>query len=137
MIDAGIYLCPVATDANPRDKLDWISFEYVGVPPGKNARLQVASANKGNLRFLFTEGWPDKQRTGRKIADQHVELFIDDNSLKVLENGEELFSTGNHGLNFDRAYLYLQMSSHSNYPSREVYFDNIVVRNAVLDTQLK
>ncbi|MFC1978073.1 hypothetical protein ACFLWS_07430 [Chloroflexota bacterium] len=127
-LTAGLYLCPVATDINPRDELDWIAVEYIGVPPGKNARLQVASAKKGNLRFLFTEGWPDKQRTGRKIANQHVELVIDDDSLKVLEKGEELFSTGNHGLNFSQAYLYLQMSSHSNYPSREVYFDNIVVK---------
>ena len=99
------------------------------VPPGQNARFQVASTNTGSLRFLFTEGWPDKQRTGRKIANQHVELIIYKNSLKVMENGEELFSTDDHGQDFTQAHLYFQVSSHSNYPSREVYFDNIMVQS--------
>jgi hypothetical protein len=129
-LTAGIYLCPAATDTNPRDEPDWIAVEYVGVPPGKNARLQVASMNRGNLRFLFTEGWPDKQRTGREITNQHLELFIDKNGLKVLENEKELFSTLDYRQDFTQAYLYLQMSSHSNYSSREVYFDNIAVQSA-------
>ncbi len=129
-LTAGMYLCPVATDANPRDEPNWIALKYVGVPPGKNVRFQVAKKIDGVLRPLFNEGWPDEQRTGREIANQYVELFIDQSSLKLLENGKELFSTENHGINFTQAYLYLQMSSHSNYPSREVYFDNIVVQSA-------
>jgi len=133
-LTAGLYLCPVSTDTSPRQGLDWVAVEYVGVPPRGNARLQIATVNKGNLRFLFTEGWPEKQRTGRQIANQHVELIIDADSLKVMENGLELFSTGDHGLSFNQAYLYLQMSSHSNYPSREIYFDNIEVQNASSDT---
>jgi hypothetical protein len=132
-LTAGVYLCPTAQDANPRDGPDWIALEYVGVPPGKNARFQVARKAKGNLRFLFTEGWPDKQRTGRKIGNQHVELLLDKKILKVMENGKELFSTHEHGINFTQAYLYLQMSSHSNYPAREIYFDNIRVKSANID----
>ena len=127
-LTAGIYLCPVVTDTNPRDEVDWIAFEYVGVPPGDNARFQIASKTNNSLRFLFTEGWPNKQRTGREIANQHVKLMIDKDTLKVLENNDELFITPDHGLGFTEAYLYLQMSSHSNYSSREVYFDNIVVK---------
>jgi hypothetical protein len=53
-----------------------------------------------------------------------------------MENGEGLFSIGNHGINFTQAYLYLQMSSHSNYPSRDVYFDNILVQRVSSSTQL-
>lgn len=129
-LTVGIYLCPVATNTNPRDEPDWLAFEYIGVPPGQNARFQVASTNNGNLRLLFTEGWPDKQPTGRKITNQHLELFIDKDGLKIMENGEELFSTLDHGQDFTQAYLYLQMSSHSNYSSRTIYFNNVVVRSA-------
>ena len=32
-----------------------------------------------------------------------------------------------HGLGFTKAYLYLQMSSHSNYRARTVYFDSVRV----------
>jgi len=134
-LTAGVYLCPVATDTYPRDEADWIAFEYIGVPPGKNSRFQVASKNNGNLRFLFTEGWPDEQRTGRKIANQHVKLIIDKNTLKVLENEEELFSTLDYRQDLTEVYLYLQMSSHSNYSSREVYFDNIMVQSGPFGTQ--
>lgn len=129
-LTAGLYLCPVATNTNPRDEADWVAFEYVGVPPGENARFQIARAKRGNLHFLFTEGWPDKQRTGRKIANQHLELSITKSSLKVMENGKELFITEDYGVNFTKSYLYLQMSSHSNYPPREVYFDGIFIKNA-------
>ena len=108
----------------------------MGVPPGKNARFQVARKNSDNLRFLFTEGWPDEQRTGREIARQHVELIIDRNSLRVVENGEEVFYTEEHGLGFTQAYLYLQMSSHSNYPTREIYFDNIMVQDTKIVNQV-
>lgn len=57
----------------------------------------------------------------------HLKLIIDNNQLKVIENGKDLYYTKNHGLNFIKAYLYLQMSSHSNYPAREIFFDNIKI----------
>lgn len=129
-LTAGMYLCPTATNTNPGDEADWLSFEYIGVPPGQNARFQVASASGGNLRLLHTEGWPDKQRTGRKIANQRIDIFIDKEALKVIENSRELFSTPAHGQDFTRPYLYFQMSSHSNYPSRQVYFDNVSIQPA-------
>ncbi len=127
-LTTGIFLCPVATDINPATQPDWIAFEYVGVPPGQNSRFQMARMNANNLKLLFTEGWPDQQRTGRKIANQHLELIIGTHSLEVRENGNELLSSAYPGLNFTQAYLYLQMSSHSNYPAREVYFDNVMVK---------
>ena len=124
-LTAGLYLCPTVTDTNPRDEPDWIKFEYVGVPPGRNARFQVVTKNRGNLKFLFREGWPDRQRTGRKITLQQLELLIDGKGLIVIENNREIFRTEDHGIRFPGAFLYLQMSSHSNYPARTIYFDNI------------
>lgn len=128
-LTGGVYLCPVTTDANPKAESDWLAFQYIGVPPGKNARFQVASNSGDMLRFLFREGWPDEQRTGREIGNQHVEIVIDENGLKIMENGEELYTTEDHGIGFTEAYLYLQMSSHSNYPPREIYFDDIIVQD--------
>ncbi|MFA4837352.1 MAG: hypothetical protein WC749_14955 [Dehalococcoidia bacterium] len=127
-LTAGIFLSPVSTDTNPAARTDWISLEYIGVPPGQNARFQIARMRTGNLQLLFTEGWPEQQRTGRKIGNQHLELAIDSRGLKVIENGEDIFSTEYHGLVFTQAYIYFQMSSHSNYPAREVYFDNISIK---------
>ena len=47
----------------------------------------------------------------------------------MLQDGDETYSLSNHNLNFTTAYIYLQMSSGTNYPSREVYFDNILVQS--------
>ena len=66
---------------------------------------------------------------GRRIAQQDVQLRIDGASTSVAENGRTLFERTGHRLGFTEAYLYLQMSSHSNYPAREVYFDSVRVRS--------
>lgn len=126
-LTAGVYLCPTATDANPRDEENWLKFEYIGVPPGKNARALVAVQQQGRLRHLFTEGWPREQRTGRKIGRQRVRLALAGDRLEVWENDRLLFESDERAWGFSQAYLYLQMSSHSNYSPREVYFDNVLV----------
>ena len=125
-LTGSFYLCPTATNGNPEDESDWIKFEYVGVPPGQNARSVIANKIAGDTRFLYVDGWPE-ERTGRKIADQHIKLILNDKSFKILENGKELYTSPSYDLNFTSAYIYLQMSSHSNYPLREIYFDNVVV----------
>ena len=127
-LTASVYLCPMATNGNPGEENDWLKLEYVGVPPGRNARGVIATRIDGKLKYLYTEGWPE-QRTGRHIAYQRIEIILDDKnkSLKIIENGKEIYSTQSHGLEFSSAYLYLQMSSHSNYPAREIYFDNVVI----------
>ena len=132
---AGVYLCPVATDAGPCDARDWLKVEYVGVPPGKNARCLVASRTDGHLKLLFTEGWPREQRTGRRIGVQRVRLRIDARSLRLFENGKLLLELPEHKLAFTKAHLYVQMSSHSNYPPRELFFDNIQVRQWLPDRE--
>jgi len=130
-LTASAYICPTLTDATPADESDWIKFEYVGVPPGHNARFQIVRRTKGSLRVLFDEGWPDKQRTGRKIEEVTAKIVIDRSALKMFENGIEIFSTPDHSLDLSKAYLYLQMNTHSNYPSRAVYFDNVIVTSVV------
>jgi len=127
-LTAAVYLCPTVTLANPRDEADWFKFEYVGVPPGKNARSVVAKKVNGRVQYLDRDGWP-QNRQGRVIANQHIDILIDSHRLRVKENNQELYSIQSHELPFNQAYLYLQMSSHSNYPVREIYFDNIIISN--------
>jgi len=125
-LTASMYLCPTATNGNPGKEQDWLKFEYVGVPPGRNARGVIASKSDGKVKYLYTEGWPE-QKSGRHIAYQRIKIVFDNKSLKIIENGKEIYCSPSHGLEFTFAYLYLQMSSHSNYPSREIYFNNVVI----------
>ena len=125
-LTASVYLCPTVTNRNPRDENDWLKFEYVGVPPGKNARSVIATKIDGRTRWLYAEGWPEDW-SGRKIVDQHIQITLDDKNFKITEEGEEIYASPSHDLTFASAYIYLQMSSHSNYPTREIYFDNVVV----------
>lgn len=83
-LTGSIYLCPTVTNGNPRDENDWLKFEYVGVPPGKNARGVIATKIDGKTRWLCTEGWPE-ERSGRRIADQHIQITLDDKSFKIRE----------------------------------------------------
>ena len=127
-LTASLYICPTVTSGNPREENDWLKFEYVGVPPGRNARCVIAIKSDGRIKYLYTEGWPE-QKSGRHIAYQRIRIILDDKnkSLKIIENGKEIYSSQSHELEFTSAYVYLQMSSHSNYHAREIYFDNVVI----------
>ncbi|MEN6346027.1 MAG: hypothetical protein ABFE16_12075 [Armatimonadia bacterium] len=119
----GLYLCPTAAQ-NPRDEPDWLRVEYVGVPPGLKARCQVTICTAGQPRDLYTEGWPEK-REGRTIGRQRLRIELCGQTLRLEENGILLCGASEVKLRFTRAYVYLQQSSHSNYPLREVFFDNL------------
>jgi hypothetical protein len=127
-LTAGVFLCPTATGGNPGDEKDWWKLEYLGVPPGRNARAWVSAKTRGGERVLYDEGWPVKQKTGRKIGKQRVSIRWQGGKLSVIENGKALWQTDWKSFGFTGAYLYLQMSSHSNYPPREVFFDEVSVR---------
>jgi len=127
-LQASVFLCPTKTDATAAAEPDWLKFEYVGVPPGRNARGLLATRRAGNLRFLYTEGWPDQQRVGRTIGKQRVVLRFGPQTVEVIENGKSLCGPLPHALSFQRAWLYLELCSHSNYPARELFFDGIAVR---------
>jgi hypothetical protein len=126
-LSAALVLSPEKTSGNPLRGPDWIKVEYVGVPPGRNARMVVAIRVDSREKQLFTEGWPETNRRGRKITRQKVQIELLSKAVRVWENGSLMFESSERLLSFDSAFLYLQMSSHSNYPPREVYFDDVEV----------
>ncbi|MGA1842735.1 MAG: hypothetical protein ACMUIU_19125 [bacterium] len=126
-LTAAIYICPTITTGNPQDEENWLRMEYIGVPPGENARCAVSTKINNSIRHLYTEGWP-KNGQGRFISYQKIDLFMDDKGFEIFENGKNLYGVKSHGLDFSSGYLYLQMSSHSNYPARDIYFDNIIIQ---------
>ena len=132
-LTAALYLCPTVS-SNPRNESNWLKFEYTGVPPGRNIRINIWEKVDGTVNPLYTD-WGPRDDPGRPIGKplglvtHRVEILLDKESLKVLQDGDEIYALSNHNLNFTTAYIYLQMSSGTNYPSREVYFDNILVQN--------
>lgn len=125
-LTAGLFLCPTATDGNPYDEADWVQLEYLGVPPGKNGRAAVYTRTDGRLpKWVHDEGFPKEQRVGRAIGVQKIEIRIDAKGLLIRENGKKLYEKNPHELGFTKAYLYLQMSSHSNYRARTLTFDSV------------
>ena len=125
-LTGAIYLCPSLTKHNPADEPQWLRLEYIGVPPGKNARAAVWLKDEGAARWLYDEGWPQEQRIGRTIERPHIEIHLDNGRWELYEDGKLLYESGEKSrLPFDKAYLYLQISSHSNYAPREIFFDNV------------
>jgi hypothetical protein len=127
-LTAGLVLSPHATAGNPLDAPDWLQVVYVGVPPGRNARLVVAYRTHGRERTVHTEGWPDTNRQGRRIGVQDLAVRVRDGAFEVWE-GERLVWRSQAGeIAPVPAHLYLQMSSHSNYPARSIHFERVEVR---------
>jgi len=124
-LSGALILSPQDTGGNPLTGPDWLRVEYVGVPPGKNGRLVVASRTAGRERYLFTEGWPEKDRQGRAISLQKVELVLKGGGFELSENGTVVYECKDKVVSFATAHLYIQMSSHSNYPPRQIFFDNV------------
>jgi len=71
-----------------------------------------------------TEGRPETRREGRRIGAQEIRLRVRRRSIEVRE-GERLVWTSPQALSFETGYLYLQMSSHSNYAARSIYFTRV------------
>jgi hypothetical protein len=124
-LTAAVVLSPHVTSGNPLTTDDWLSVTYVGVPPGRNGRLVVAVKSAGRERTVETEGWPDNGRQGRPLGIQVVRLGVRNRAVEVWEGDRRVLTAARDTLAFDTAYLYLQMSSHSNYPPRSIYFDTV------------
>jgi hypothetical protein len=130
-LSAAVILAGAETLENPLRDQDWLAAEYVGVPPGTHARLQLVSSASGRRRTLEDEGWPRTQREGRKIGRVRVVLFVAPRtSTRLWENGELHHRSTGSTLSVERLFLHLQISSHSNYRAREVHFDDVEVGNA-------
>ena len=134
-LTASLYLCPVTSD-NPKNEDNWLKFEYTGVPPGRNVRTNIWQKTDGVIEELLTD-WGPRDEQGRpigkllEIGNQRIELLLEENNLQVFENSKEILRLSDYELIFTTAYIYLQMSSGTNYPLREVYFDNITVRDVI------
>ncbi len=126
-LSAGIVLCPSSTTANPLDEPEWLKVEYFGVPPGKNGRVVIGQRSGGREQQLYTEGWPEVRREGRAIGRQHVEIAYEKSELIFSENGTPIYTLKDTSAVSQKAHIYLQMSSHSNYPAREVFFEHLTV----------
>ncbi len=125
---AGVYLSPAWTPGAVAQEADWIKMEYIGVPPGSTGRHLLALRTGGRLRILDDDGWPADRPQGRALGRMRVRIVIDGGTLRVRENGALVHDSGGAVVPFPKVHLYLQMSSHSNYPGREVFFRDIRVR---------
>ena len=130
-LTAGLVVSPHKTSGNPFVLPETLAIEYIGVPPGKNARRVIGVREHSRHRHLDTEGWPDHNRDGRPIGVLRLEIRVGtDGAFTVFENGEEAYVAPPGTLAIlGEAHVYLQMSSRSNYPPREVFFDHIDVVN--------
>ncbi|MFQ6039503.1 MAG: YdjY domain-containing protein [Candidatus Poribacteria bacterium] len=129
-LTAGLYICPVESE-NPQKEKDWVRFEWVGVPPGKNIRANVWASSDGAMKQLYTD-WGPVSENGKpqgwpvKPGNHRIKLMLDSEGIRVWADSKQL-CYAQYSFSFTSAYLYLQMSSGANYPDREVYFDNIIV----------
>ena len=123
-LTAAVVLSPHATAGNPLDTSDWLKVAYVGVPPGRNARMLVELRSHGPDDTVETEGWPETRREGRRIGMQEIRLRVRSRAIEVWEGGRLIWMSP-QALSFETGYLYLQMSSHSNYAARSIYFTRV------------
>jgi hypothetical protein len=130
-LSAGLALAPPAASGNPNAMADSLRIEYIGVPPGKNARLVIAARQAGREQYLHKEGWPEVNREGRKIGRQRLQLVIGKaGAFSVLENGKAVFESKADALPLEAGRLTFYLTLHSNYPPREVFFDNVRVESS-------
>jgi hypothetical protein len=129
-LTAALYICPTESQ-NPKKEKDWIEFEWSGTPAGKNIRVNVLTNVNGVRKKLYvnseTQQEEDKLHGWQvKPGNHQIKLLIDSKSILTWADGKQLCDAL-HLLDFTSGYLYLQLSSGANYPSREVYLDNIMV----------
>ena len=132
-LTASLYLCPAISE-NPKNEDDWLKFEYTGVPPGRNVRINIWEKINGAVAPYYTDWGPrdEKDRPVGKYLEpgKHtIKLVISESYLRVFEDDNEIFFLPDHKLSFTTAYIYFQMSSGTNYPARTVYFDNISIKD--------
>jgi hypothetical protein len=127
-LSAAVVLSPHPTLGNPLETSDWLRVAYVGVPPGRSARMLVGYATHGRERTVYTDGWPDVNPGGRRIGVQDLAVRVWNRTFEVREGERVVWTSQPDEIKLDPAYLYLQMSSHSNYPARSIYFERIHVQ---------
>jgi hypothetical protein len=107
-----------------------LSVQYLGVPPGNNGRLLVTrQAHPGLPEVLFNEGWPEKQKEGRPLGVMRVRVVADVDRVQVWENDRLLFERET-SLPTAGTLVRLLLKSHSNYPAREIFFDDVSITSS-------
>ncbi|MCA8925735.1 MAG: hypothetical protein KDD82_28255 [Planctomycetes bacterium] len=112
----------------PHDAQTALAFEFVGVPPGKNARPFLWWRTAGGLRPLYTEGWPQpkrEDRVGRPVARTRITLEVTGEAVRLLENDRELYK--GPGTFSGPCRLQLFATGHSNYPLRTLKVHRVQV----------
>jgi hypothetical protein len=132
-LSAQVVLSPHATLGNPLETRDWLAVGYVGVPAGRNARMVIRVRREGRQRTLYTGGWPDRNRGGLRIGLQRIDITFAADGFVVSENGAPVYEGSTAAPFREPAYLYLQLSSHSNYPARAIDFDEIRFTHTSVD----
>jgi hypothetical protein len=125
-LTASVVLSPHVTRGNALDTPDWLQVAYVGVPPGRTARLMVAVRRHGRDRTVDLDGWPD-ERAGRPVGVQDIALRVRDRTIEVWEGDRQVWRSRPDELAPGPAHLHLQLSSHSNYPPRSIHFEHVRV----------
>jgi hypothetical protein len=104
-----------------------LKVQYIGVPPGKNGRAMILLETKDRPpSVVYDEGWPERQKEGRLIEVKKIKLVTRLDGIEFWEDDKLLFN-GKLTLPPTPAHLSLLISSHSNYPAREIYFDDVSV----------
>lgn len=122
-LGAAIVLAPSATDADPEALENFVRIEYIGVPPGQNARLLVREKVAGRTRTLQDEGWPKMNRSGRRIDKRRLTFSRTPTVVEIRDDSTVVARAA--GFEAPVLYWYLLVTSHSNYPMREIFFDRI------------
>jgi hypothetical protein len=122
---AAVVLTPHAAPPNPLAAPDWLAVGYVGVPPGHNARMVVRTRKDGRDRTVYTEGWPDTNRTGRRIGVQEISVTVHGRALEVWEGDRAVWRSEDAAVPLPALRLGLVLSSHSNFPARAVYVERV------------
>lgn len=115
-------LAPGDTSGDVLALADWLKVEYVGVPPGQLARMVIAVKAGGHERTLFAEGWPERNRVGRRIRRPHLVVLVRNGYVEVRENDAIVYASTEPVVGFSTGHLYFRLSSHSNYPRRTILF---------------
>ena len=87
----------------------------------------MTSRVHGEVRTLFADGWPEANRAGRPVGQAQLEVAWRGAELEIRENGRVVHMDRAAAAPFAAAYVYLQMTSHSNYAERAIHFDDVLL----------
>ncbi len=125
-MSASIVLSPYAIPGDPRTSSEWIDVSSIGTGLAAG-RLVVTSDVDGVSLTHFSEETPRVDFAGRPASRQDVRITVSNRTIQIEEDGWKLTETGPPALPSDQCFLYLMLSSDSNFPLREVQFSELKI----------